>query len=339
MNHAGDPVRTIIHACVIAFVTLAVGVGHAQAQQTQVAPPARKAPTIPAAPRKVVQPVVQPAAQPPVLAAEPTEAQGASTPPTATPPAAPPTAAAPTAVVAAPPAVESAPKPTLDETRLTLNKWIETQQIISKERNDWQQGKEIVQGRIELVSKEVGLLQSKVAQAEAAVVESNKTRDELIAENDVLKDSATRLSAAVTAMEVQIRKLVKLMPEPIKARIVPLLDRVPVDPAKTLVSTAERFQNVLGILNELNKANSEIAVHYEIRTLADGSTSEVQVLYVGLSQAYYLSPRGEAGIGRPGDDGWQWQPAPLTAPEVLTALEILQGKHTPSFVPLPMKIQ
>ena len=36
--------------------------------------------------------------------------------------------------------------PTLDETRLTLSKWIETQQIISKERNDWQQGKEILQG-------------------------------------------------------------------------------------------------------------------------------------------------------------------------------------------------
>lgn len=327
MNHAGAPVRTFTHAGTIAFVTLAVSVGHAHGQQTQVTPPARKATTIPAAPRKVVQPVVQPTAQPvaqpPVAVAEPVAAP----------------VAAPVAGAAAVTAADSAAKPTLDETRLTLNKWIETQQIISKERNDWQQGKEIVQGRIELVSKEVGLLQAKVAQAEAAVVESNKTRDELIAENDLLKDSATRLSAAVTAMEGQIRKLVKLMPEPIKARIVPLLDRVPVDPSNTLVSTAERFQNVLGILNELNKANSEIAVHYEIRTLADGSTSEVQVLYVGLSQAYYLSPRGEAGIGRPGDDGWQWQPAPLTAPEVLTALEILQGKHTPSFVPLPMKIQ
>ena len=51
-----------------------------------------------------------------------------------------------------------AAKPTLEETRLTLSKWIETQQIISKERNDWQQGKEILQSRIELVGKEVGVL-------------------------------------------------------------------------------------------------------------------------------------------------------------------------------------
>jgi chromosome segregation ATPase len=81
----------------------------------------------------------------------------------------------------------------LDETRLTLSKWIETQQIISKERNDWQQGKEILQGRIELVGKEVGILKDRIKQSEAAVEESNKKRDELIAENDALKVSGAQL--------------------------------------------------------------------------------------------------------------------------------------------------
>src|ERR1044071_7677120 len=41
--------------------------------------------------------------------------------------------------------------PTLEETRLTMGKWIETQQIISKERKDWQQGKEILVSRLDLV--------------------------------------------------------------------------------------------------------------------------------------------------------------------------------------------
>lgn len=230
-------------------------------------------------------------------------------------------------------------KPSLEETRLTLTKWIETQQIISKERNDWQQGKEILQGRIELVGKEVGVLNEKISQSEAAVVESNTKRDQLIAENDLLKSSTTQLANAVTVMEEQVRKLSKLMPEPVSARLVPLLQRIPTDPENTRVSTAERFQNVLGILTELNKVNSEIAVTYEIRTLSDGSSSEVQVLYVGLAQAYFISPRGEAGIGRPTEDGWKWEPAPATSDAILMALEIIQGKHTPSFVPLPMKIQ
>jgi len=249
-------------------------------------------------------------------------------------------AAKPKAVTAPTPAAPPAPPATLDETRLTLNKWIETQQIISKERNDWQQGKEILQGRVELVGKEVGVLKDRIAQSELAVAESNKKRDELVADLDQLKAVTAQLSDAVTTMEGQVRKLAKLMPEPVSTKLLPLMQRIPADPTNTRVSTAERFQNVLGILNELNKANSEISVSYEIRTLADGSSSEVQVFYVGLAQAYYISPRGLAGIGHPTEDGWKWESASAaTSNQIMQALEIIQGKQTPSFVPLPISIK
>jgi hypothetical protein len=229
--------------------------------------------------------------------------------------------------------------PTLDETRLTLSKWIETQQIISKERNDWQQGKEILQGRIELVGKEVGILKDRIKQSEAAVEESNKKRDELVAENDALKVSGAQLGEAVTLMEGQLRKLMKQMPEPVATKLAPLMQRMPTDPSNTRVTVAERFQNVLAVLSELNKANSELSISYEIRKFADGSSGEVQVIYLGLAQAYYISPRGDAGIGRPGEDGWTWTPAPDAAQAILSTLEIIQGKESPAFVPLPITIK
>ena len=240
---------------------------------------------------------------------------------------------------AAPAAGSAKSAPTLDETRVTLNKWIETQQIISKERNDWQQGKEILQGRIELVGKEVGILKDRINQSEAAGEESNKKRDELIAENDALKASGTQLAEAVTLMEGQLRKLMKQMPEPVTQKLTPLMQRIPADPSNTRVTVAERFQNVLAVLSELNKANSELAISYEIRKFADGSSGEVQVIYIGLAQAYYISPRGDAGIGRPGEDGWTWTPAPEAASAILSTLEIIQGKESPAFVPLPITIK
>ena len=240
---------------------------------------------------------------------------------------------------AAPAAGSAKSAPTLDETRVTLNKWIETQQIISKERNDWQQGKEILQGRIELVGKEVGILKDRIKQSEAAVEESNKKRDELVAENDALKVSGAQLGEAVTLMEGQLRKLMKQMPEPVATKLAPLMQRMPVDPSNTRVTVAERFQNVLAVLSELNKANSELAISYEIRKFADGSSGEVQVIYLGLAQAYYISPRGDAGIGRPGEDGWTWTPAPDAAQAILSTLEIIQGKESPAFVPLPITIK
>lgn len=227
----------------------------------------------------------------------------------------------------------------LEETRLVMNKWIETQQIISKERNEWQQGKEILVGRLDVVRKEVSSLEEKIQQAQTSVTEAETKRGALVAENDQLKSSGSRLTEAVTRMESEIRRLHKMLPEPVQARLQPLFQRIPEDPEKTRASAAERFQSVLGILNEINKANYEINVNYEVRNLSDGKPSEVQAVYVGLAQAYFVSAHGDAGIGRPGADGWIWEPAKSIAGAVLSTVEIIQGKQSPAFVPLPVKLQ
>ncbi len=229
--------------------------------------------------------------------------------------------------------------PTLEETRLTMGKWIETQQIIAKEHNDWQQGKEILLGRLELHRKEVATLEEKIKEAESSVAEANRKRSELLAEDERLKTVGAQLTAAVTGMEGEVRRLFTSVPKPIQDRVALFYQRIPADPATSQLTTAERFQSVLGILNELNKANSEITVSYEVHNLAGGKPAEVQAIYVGLAQAYYVSAGGEAGIGRPGEQGWKWEPSRAIARDVLTALEILQGKQTPAFVPLPVKLQ
>jgi hypothetical protein len=229
--------------------------------------------------------------------------------------------------------------PTLQETRLVMGKWIETQQIISKERNEWSQGKEILTNRLDLVRQEITGLAGKIKEAEANVAATQAKRDELLAQEDALKATGTQLSDAVTAMENEVRRLFKSLPAPVQEKLQPLRQRIPDDPANTRASVAERFQNVLGILNELNKANNELTVSYEVRDLTSGKPSEVRALYVGLAQAFYVSARGESGIGRPTAEGWTWEPSQAVSNDVLTALDIVQGKQTPAFVPLPVKLQ
>jgi hypothetical protein len=238
------------------------------------------------------------------------------------------------------PAPDDTTPPTLEETRLAMEKWIETQQIISRERRDWQQGREILLGRLELVKLEVAALEQQISEARTGVEEADRKRSELLAEDARLRDDATQLTAAVDGLEGEVRRLFAQVPEPVKARLAPLSERMPTDAAaKARVALAERFQNVLGILNELNKANNEITVNYEVRTLSDGKLAEVRVIYVGLAQAWYVSARGEAGIGRATPEGWTWLPADAVAGEVLQALEIIQGKQPPAFVPLPVTLQ
>ncbi len=231
------------------------------------------------------------------------------------------------------------PQSSLEETRLKMDKWIETQQIISKEGKDWQQGRNILNGRLELVKKEMATIEEKNKLAEASLAETGKKRSELLVETDQLKATGAQLAEMITGVEADIRRIYKQLPQPLQEKLQPLHQRIPADPAKTTVSTAERFQTVLGLLNELNKANNDISISYEVHNLANGKPSEVKVIYVGLAQAYYVSARGEAGIGRPAADGWIWEPLKTGSREILVAQEILQGKQTPAFVPLPVKIQ
>jgi len=242
-------------------------------------------------------------------------------------------------VAAALPAQDRPNEATLQDTRTALGKWIETQQIIAKEKKDWQQGKEILTSRLELVKKEIASLEEKVKQAEASVAKATTTRDELLAENATLKAADAQLSTAVAAIETDVKKLIPALPAPLQTKVQPLQQRMPSDTTTVRVSTAERLQNVLVILNEVHKANSEVTVNYEVQTLADGRRSEVQAIYVGLGQAYYVNSNGDAGIGRPSPEGWKWQPYPGAAREVAMALEIIQGKQSPAFVPLPVRIQ
>ncbi len=220
-----------------------------------------------------------------------------------------------------------------------MNKWIETQQLISKENKDWQQAKDILLGRLDLVKKESVSLKDKNKEAQNSIKEANEKKKELEQENDELKKTQDQLVQSIIALEEQIKILFKQMPDPVKERLLALYERIPQDATKTRVSAAERFQNIFGILSELNKANSEISVSYEIHNLADGKPAEVQVLYVGLAQAYYVSASGEVGVGHPRENGWQWSASETNPRHVLAALDMLQGKQTPAFVPLWVKIK
>lgn len=229
---------------------------------------------------------------------------------------------------------------TLKETRAAMATRVEIERTISKERRDWQQNKELLIARRDLVKKEIATLQERIQQAKDTVAEAKKGRESLLAENQQLKDTGAKLAEAIGAKEAELRRLADQLPDPIQKKLKPLYDRMPADPAKSVASIAERFQNVLAILNELNKANSDIVVNYEVHDMPDGSKAEVQVIYVGLAQAYYLSARGEAGTLRPGPKGWQWEPGGKElSREVNATLEIIQGKQSPEFVGLPVKLQ
>lgn len=224
--------------------------------------------------------------------------------------------------------------------RSTLARWVETQKILSQERNEWQVGKELLEQRIALIQGEIGAIEARTRQVREGAGDTDRRQSEVVTRNASLREAAAALDAMIGGLEAKTRRLLVALPDPLKERVAPLSQRIPLEGQATQASLSERFQNAVGVLNEVNKFNRDVTVTSEIRRLPDGSSAEVRALYLGLGQGYYVSPRGDlAGVGLPAPEGWQWSPANELAPEINEAIAILENRTVPVFVPLPVSIQ
>lgn len=228
----------------------------------------------------------------------------------------------------------------IENTRANLEKWIETQRVISKEKHDLVVAREMLNERIELVQHEIKSLQDKIEDAKDSIDEADKKRDEMMRENEKLKNASESLTVILVSLEDRVKQLLKRLPDLITERVKPLSQRLPDDTLTTKLSVSERFQNIVGILNEVDKFNRDISVTSEVITLEAGNSVEVTALYIGIGQGYYASANGKiAGIGTASPQGWVWKPANEAANQIGDVIAILKNEKVASFVQLPIEIQ
>lgn len=229
----------------------------------------------------------------------------------------------------------------MEEARQNLEKWLETQRLISKEEQEWRVGKELIQERVGLIRRESESLRERIAQTRQEMAEAAKKNDELKAQNEALKVGTKPVHDDIKALELRTLAILPWTPEPVRMRVAPLSQRIPANPAESKLTLSERYQNVIGTLNELNKAARELAVSGEVRKLADGRQVEATVFYVGLSQAYYVNEKsGVAGIGKLGPLGtWAWEERDGLVGPVAQVLSVYRSEKPAAYVALPVEVR
>lgn len=232
-----------------------------------------------------------------------------------------------------------APSQDVSDARAMLTEWVDVERAISLEKRDWALGKELLTDRIGIVQDEIAATRDEIEAARANIATTEEKFAELAVENDALKVASSSLESRVLALEARTRGLLAKLPPPIVERVSVLSARLPKEGAETKASLGERFQNIVGILNEVNKFHGDVAMFSEVRTLEDGTSAEVSTLYVGISQAFYAtSDLKHAGIGRGGKQGWEWLPANEAAPAIAQAIAIFNSEEPAAFVHLPLQV-
>jgi len=246
---------------------------------------------------------------------------------------------------AAPAAAQAANADYLGLSRELLNKSYETHKLLDKERSEWKLGKDVLQSRVDLLASQLKELLGKTEEENKTISTNDTEREKLDARNKELLAVQDRQVEIVEQMEGRMRKLWKMLPVTLQAKLQPQYDGLPAEGKKRdeiKATAAERFLKVLAILNEVNKFHSDITVVNERRKLKDGREVEVRTIYFGLGVAYYAGSEETAdvaGIGTPGAEGWDWKEAPEQAKDIDLLIGMNKGEKVADFVSLPVEIK
>jgi len=238
------------------------------------------------------------------------------------------------AMVAAPASEANEP---LAETRSALDQWVETRRAISAERTRWREAQAFLEQSIEWMETELQMLAERLADGEESTSAAEARRGELSAEDERLQARAQFARGEIENLERELQALARVFPTVLLSRVQPLLDRMQ---RAESASLPQRIQNVVGLLSEVNRFNRSVTLAWEVRPLPDGRQAEVQTLYLGLAQAYFVNDTGTiAGHGWPSADGWQWTEQPELARAISRAVAVYSADRPAEFISLPVQMR
>jgi len=234
-----------------------------------------------------------------------------------------------------------AQEPKFDEARAHIEKWVETRQLIAKRDADWRVERESISQSIGLLQREIDLLKAEITKSEQVDSAADAEKKRISITLEELKKANQVVEAVLWGMERQTLALIASFPEPLRDRTSNVRLRIPQEKDELRGrSAAERMQNIVAVLNEADRFNSAITLSIEVRKDPDGKDRQVQVLYLGLGQAYFADQLGTfAGNGVPDSEGWKWTNNPSLGQAIRKVINIYENATGAEFVPVPVTIE
>jgi len=220
----------------------------------------------------------------------------------------------------------------LEELRATISGIVETQTLASGELRDWESRKVVMVDLLEVHRREIELLTEELETSGRSAPGHDEAVTEAADEITALRETRSKLTAAVERSRPRVIALARRFPRPLAAEVQSELASL--SAWETGSEPREALQPLLGVLSKASQFNRRIS-----RSLEVVDDREVEVLYLGLARAFYADRSGVAGVGVPAAGGWEWRADASLNRQILRAFEILDQKRPPARVELPLHIE
>lgn len=220
--------------------------------------------------------------------------------------------------------------------KTVISEYVNTRQQIARTKAEWEVYRELADRRISLYEREIRQLRGQIERAEAQTTQAEREIARIRGEIAEFRSANDIVARALPELEDQLREIAEYFPAPLTEKVGRLVRQL----GRSRQAT-ERMAVLLGILNEVDKFNSEFTMVPAEKRLDTGETRLVDVVYVGLTIGYYADRDGTiGGILRPARGGWEWEEDNSRAPAIRRALQFYSGEVKPAeLVELPLEIK
>ena len=224
------------------------------------------------------------------------------------------------------------------ELKATLSKWVETERQLSRAQSEWRSDKATLEFDLTRMREELKFFKDSIASLKDSESATLGARESLLKRRQGLARIEASWSARLPEIESRILKLSAQFPAPLIRKIQPALQRIQPEAAKRSGLNG-RLQAIVAILGEADQFHKSVHVFDEAIALSSSETIQARTVFIGLSQAYFVNESGDqAGIGSPGESGWNWTSKPGLAKRIQTMIDIQSGQSAPAWVTVPVAL-
>jgi hypothetical protein len=220
-----------------------------------------------------------------------------------------------------------------------VGQWMALRTTLAEERREWDGRRRQWEEEIALLEAEAEALERERAEGDSFASSFETRRAEAMERKERTEAELRKLRAVLDRAEADLRQWSGRIPEGLRAPLAASFAALPqtqeeADPR----SVVRRAQAAVVLYSQIESIQNQFHAASEMLEV-EGMRRQVDVLYLGLSRAFAVSPGDDwAAVGAPTELGWSWMPAPSEARAIRLALDVFNRQAAAQWVGLPLQV-
>lgn len=218
-----------------------------------------------------------------------------------------------------------------------MQQWLAIEQQREQMRLSWQEEKQVLSQRLELLNAESSGLNKHLNKHSGLKTKAQQKREELASEQNTLEARQQQLKGSLASANRHVKSILPRLPAPLAEHWQENLNKL----ALLEDHPSKRLDLYLDMYKSFDRFREKVTLHQALMPIAGNGEQEILVdqIYLGVAKGWYLSRDGQyAGFGQAGSDQWQWQADNALASELQALIEAGKQPEKATILPLTVKL-